>query len=96
MGLHPRAARPGRAFVANGWSFVVLGDIVLGFLLMSFVIYFCEPSGARALLWIIPLFILGNVVGAVYVPLNLRRIRTRRAGTYGEHSVRQAGARHSH
>ncbi len=59
------------------WSIVVLMDFVFGCLLLSWMIYFVEGSARTALPWAIALFIVGNIVGAVYVLLRFERIRQR-------------------
>ncbi|NQV22666.1 MAG: hypothetical protein HQ511_14730 [Rhodospirillales bacterium] len=64
----------------TGWPFVVTLDLMVGFLFLSFMIYFVEGDVAKTLYWAVPLFILGNVVSAVYLIVNLNKIRGRLSG----------------
>ena len=59
------------------WSVVVLMDFVFGGLLLSWMIYFVEGSAKAALPWAIALFIVGNIIGAVYILLRIKRIEER-------------------
>lgn len=59
------------------WSVVVLMDFIFGCLLLSWMIYFVEGSVRATLPWAIALFIVGNIIGAVYVLLRFERIRQR-------------------
>ncbi len=52
---------------ADPWGLVTLIDLYLGFLLMAIVIWALEGQAARALAWIIPLFLLGNFVAALWL-----------------------------
>ena len=65
------------AALSEPWVWVVWMDFVFGCLLLSWIIYFIEGSAKTALMWAIPLFIVGNIVGAVYVLLNLEKIKSR-------------------
>lgn len=48
------------------WGIVTLTDLYLGFLLSAFVIYIVEPDKRVALIWLLPIFVLGNVVTAFW------------------------------
>lgn len=65
------------AILGEPWVWVVWMDFVFGCLLLSWIIYFIEGSAKTALIWAIPLFIVGNIVGAAYVLLNLEKIKNR-------------------
>jgi hypothetical protein len=62
------------AFTADPWVALAVADLYLGFVLLAVVIALLERSPVRAALWIIPLFVVGNLVAAVYLLLNLNRI----------------------
>jgi hypothetical protein len=61
------------------WGLVVTLDFVFGCLLLAWIIYFLEGSAAAALPWVIALFIIGNIVGAIYLLTRLERVRQRLA-----------------
>lgn len=48
------------------WGIVTLTDLYLGFLLAALVIYIVEPNKFVAIIWLVPIFVLGNVVTAVW------------------------------
>lgn len=52
---------------SNPWGVMTSADLMLGLVLFSFVIYFNELSKGHAALWIGVVFLLGNVVSAVYL-----------------------------
>ncbi|MFK8034201.1 MAG: hypothetical protein AB8B94_08655 [Hyphomicrobiales bacterium] len=51
------------------WGIVTLTDLYLGFILSAVVIYIVEPSKSVALIWLVPIFVLGNVVTAAWFAL---------------------------
>lgn len=58
------------AISADPWGLVTLVDLYLGFLLISVVIWHLEARAAIALCWIIPLFVLGNLVSALWLAVS--------------------------
>ena len=62
------------AFTADPWVAVGMADLAFGFLLMAVIIGLTERSILRAAPWIIALFIVGNLVAAVYLLANLNKI----------------------
>lgn len=52
---------------ADPWGLVAIVDLYLGFLLMAVVIQVFEGHAIRALLWIIPLVLFGNIVAALWL-----------------------------
>ena len=69
------------AAVREPWGLVVTLDFVFGCLLLSWLIYYVEGSARAALPWAVALFIVGNIVGAIYLLTRLDRIRQRLAAT---------------
>ena len=67
--------------VREPWGLVVTLDFVFGCLLLSWIIYYVEGSARAALPWAVALFIVGNIVGAIYLLTRLDRIRQRLATT---------------
>lgn len=63
--------------LAEPWAVVVLMDFVFGCLLFSWMIYFVEGSAKSAMPWVIALFIIGNIVGAIYILLRMEKIKSR-------------------
>lgn len=51
------------------WGIVTLSDLYLGFVLCAAVIYIVETNKVIALIWLIPIFVLGNVVTAAWFAL---------------------------
>ncbi len=51
---------------ADPWGVVTLIDLYLGFVIAAVVIFIGEGRRMAALLWIIPVFFLGNVVVALW------------------------------
>ncbi|MEN3974569.1 hypothetical protein [Emcibacter sp. SYSU 3D8] len=62
------------AFTADPWVALGMADLTFGFLLFSVIIGLAEGSVLRAAPWIVALFIVGNLVSAVYLLVNLNRI----------------------
>lgn len=62
------------------WTIVLAADEILGFVLFSVIIAFSERSALRATFWIIPIFLIGHIVSAVYLLGNFDRIRARLSG----------------
>lgn len=63
------------------WGLVVSLDFVFGCLLLSWIIYCVEGSARVALAWAAALFIVGNIVGAIWFLTRFERIRARLAAT---------------
>jgi hypothetical protein len=61
------------AITADPWGIVTLADLYLGFVLISVVIVAVERSW-RALPWVLVLFVLGNIVSAIWVAHRLPRL----------------------
>ncbi len=59
---------------SNPWGITTLADLYLGIALFGILVWRLERSAAKALLWLLPALLLGNVVPALYVLLNLARI----------------------
>ncbi len=68
------------AILQHPWTIVLAADEILGFVLFSVVIAFSERSVLRAAFWIIPIFLIGHIVSAVYLLGNFDRIRARLSG----------------
>lgn len=67
------------AVLREPWGLVVTLDFVFGCLLLTWLIYFIEGSAPAAVLWGVALFVVGNIVGAIYLLTRLERIRGRLA-----------------
>ena len=66
------AANP---FAIDPWVTAMTVDLFFGFLLMSTIIFIVEPVKWKALLWCVPLFVVGNAVSAIWFLLNIDQIR---------------------
>lgn len=69
------------AILLHPWTIVLAADELLGFVLFSVLIAFSERSPLRAAFWIIPIFLIGHIVTAVYLLGNFDRIRARLSGS---------------
>jgi hypothetical protein len=67
------------AAIKEPWTIVVTMDFVFGCLLFTWMIYFVEGSAKVTAPWAIALFIIGNMVGAVYLLLKFDKIKQRLA-----------------
>lgn len=67
----------GAFLLEKPWGIVSMVDLYLGFLLSSVVIFYAEPDKKIALIWLLPIFVLGNVVTALWFVLRgMTRLRT--------------------
>ncbi|MFZ5655182.1 MAG: hypothetical protein ACOY42_12410 [Pseudomonadota bacterium] len=67
------------AVLREPWGLVVTLDFLFGCLLLTWLIYFIEGSARAALAWGVALFVIGNIVGAIYLLTRLGRLRERLA-----------------
>ncbi|MEP0521514.1 MAG: DUF1475 family protein [Hyphomicrobiales bacterium] len=51
------------------WGVVTLTDLYIGFILSAAVIYIVETNKITAVIWLLPIFVLGNVVTAAWLAL---------------------------
>jgi len=63
--------------VDDPWGLVALADLYLGFILLSSIIWMFETSRLQALLWIVPLFLLGNAWSAAWMVWRLPDLAAR-------------------
>nr|WP_306263663.1 hypothetical protein [Pararhizobium sp. IMCC3301] len=68
----------GEFLFAKPWGIVSMADLYLGFVLATVVIVVAEADKRVALAWVVPIFVLGNVVTALWFALRgLPRLRAR-------------------
>ncbi len=66
----------GDFLLGKPWGIVSMVDLYLGFLLSAVVIFLVEPDKRVALIWLLPIFVLGNIVTALWFVLRgLTRLR---------------------
>lgn len=65
------------AILSHPWTIVLAADEILGFILFSVIISFTERSPLRAAFWIVPIFLIGHMVSAIYLLGNFEKIRSR-------------------
>lgn len=63
--------------VDDPWGLVALADLYIGFILLASIIWIFETSRLQALLWIVPLFLLGNAWSAVWMVWRLPDLAAR-------------------
>lgn len=63
--------------VSGPWGVVTLVDLYLGFALLAALIWLAEPDKRVALLFILPLPVLGNVWAALWVAVRLKTVAAR-------------------
>jgi hypothetical protein len=61
----------GAALLAMPWGFVTLLDLYAGFVLYAVLVFAFEPRKVVALVWVLPVFVLGNLVMAAWVIFRL-------------------------
>ena len=66
-GNHSNVLAGLRYVIANPWGMVTLLDLGVGLLFVAVWLALVEPSPWRAAVWIIALFLLGNVVTLTYL-----------------------------
>lgn len=64
----------GAVLTSDPWGVVTLADLYIGFLLSALVIWFAHRRKWVAILWILPLPVLGNVWAGVWFALHLPRL----------------------
>ncbi len=62
--------------MAERWGWVAMADLVLGFLFVATWMFLVEPNRRALPVWILALFLLGNMVTLVYVLRRARFART--------------------
>ena len=65
------------AMMDDPWGVVTLADLYLGFVILAGVVWVAEPDKRIALVFILPLPLLGNVWAAVWLALRLGRLAAR-------------------
>jgi len=60
--------------VSDPWGLVTLVDLYLGFVLISVLILMFEGSVKRSIIWIVPIYFLGNAWTALWVIARLPRL----------------------
>ncbi len=80
-------AAAGSWLTGHPWGLVTLGDLYFGFLVTAVFIAGVERDWRRALLWILPLPLLGNIWAGLWLCLRARHVWHRlRGGTDREMS----------
>lgn len=59
------------------WGLGALADLYIGFALMTVIVFLAERSWISALLWSLPIFVLGNIWTAVWLVLRLPSLARR-------------------
>ncbi len=67
LGLNIGLSRPETHLLSPTWSLVTIADLYLGLVLFSVVIFKLEANKLTAVAWILPGFVLGNIVPAAYL-----------------------------
>ena len=62
------------AILADPWGIVALADLYLGFVLFGLVIALTERSRPVAVVLIAALFVMGNVVAALWIVVRWKRL----------------------
>ncbi len=53
------------------WGVASLADLYFGFALFAVIVFLTERSWLIALLWVVPIFVLGNVWSAIWLVIKL-------------------------
>jgi hypothetical protein len=63
------------SITTNPWPFATAADLIFGLCLMAILIAWNEQSPKVALLWIVALFLLGNIATAIYLLARAKALR---------------------
>ena len=63
------------------WGVATLSDLYIGFLFFSVIVFLTERSWLVAVLWAIPIFIIGNIWSALWLAIRLPQLARRLAKT---------------
>lgn len=63
------------------WGIAITTDLYTGFALFGVLVWHLERNAVRAIAWMLPTLVLGNVVFALYLALHLRTIAARPPGS---------------
>lgn len=66
--------------VEDPWGVVALADLYIGFILLAAIIWLFEASRLQALIWIVPIFFLGNAWAAAWMVWRLPDLAVRLRG----------------
>ncbi|RLA44608.1 MAG: hypothetical protein DRR06_09275 [Gammaproteobacteria bacterium] len=58
------------------WAFQITSDLLFGFVLFAVLVYTLENSLKKAVMWFVLANVLGNPAFAIYLLLNLDRLRS--------------------
>ncbi|MEN0653091.1 MULTISPECIES: hypothetical protein [Hyphobacterium] len=64
----------GAVLLSDPWGVVTLADLYIGFLFAALIIWFSHDNKLVAILWILPLPVLGNVWTGIWFAIHLPRI----------------------
>lgn len=70
----------GGAILALPWGLVTLLDLYVGFILYAVLVFTFEPRKGVAVAWVLPIFVLGNLVMAAWIIVRLPQILARLRG----------------
>ena len=59
------------------WAFVVATDLTIGLCFFILFIYAIEGDLTKTVFWALPMLVFGNGVSAVYLIVNLSKVRAR-------------------
>ena len=57
------------------WAFQITSDLLFGFVLFAILVFTIENSVKKALLWFVAANLVGNPAFAIYLLLNMAKIR---------------------
>jgi hypothetical protein len=75
--LHGSIFDQGGVMLSLPWGAVTMADLYTGFVLFAIVIFLTEKTLLSAILWIFPLFFLGNIWAALWLFIRLPTLALR-------------------
>jgi hypothetical protein len=75
--LHGTFLQQGGVLTTLPWGVATLTDLYVGFAFFAVIVFLAERSWVAALVWSLPIFVLGNIWSAVWLILKLPSLARR-------------------
>lgn len=75
--LHGTFLQQGGVLTTLPWGVATLVDLYVGFAFFAVIVFLAERSWVAALVWALPIFVLGNIWSAVWLIMKLPSLARR-------------------
>lgn len=75
--LHGTFLQQGGVLTTLPWGIATLTDLYVGFAFFAVIVFLAERSWIAALVWALPIFVLGNIWAAVWLVMKLPSLARR-------------------